>query len=261
MCSPSQHAQTVRLPCRAQLRRSDYLLGHMSSAGRRAVLFDLDGTLVDTIDLLLNSVRHAFEGRSGKVPTRDEWIAGIGTPLASQLRPFAADESDLEALTEAYRTYQRAHHDRLTRCYDDVVPTVRRLFEAGHPMAVVTSKAADIALRSLVHVGLDRYLPLIVAVESTTLHKPDPEPVRFALEQLGVRPTNAVFVGDSPHDIASGNAAGVTTVGALWGPFPRPVLEMAGAQHVLERIGALPALIDRLPVPAVTPIAGPGPRR
>src|ERR1700733_3683043 len=97
------------------------------SSPRLAVLFDLDGTLLDTIELLLNSVRHAFRSRTGRVPTTEEWIAGIGTPLASQMRVYATDESDLAALIEDYRDYQRAHHDALTRAYDEVLPTVAAL--------------------------------------------------------------------------------------------------------------------------------------
>jgi len=221
----------------------------MNTLPRRAVLFDLDGTLVDTIELLLNSVRHAFEGRTGRAPTRAEWIAGIGTPLAAQLRPYAADESDLQALIEGYRSYQRAHHDPQTRCYDDVLVTVRRLHERGHPLGVVTSKAADIARRTIAHVGLEPYLRVIVDLESTTRHKPEPEPVLHAVQQLGATLSSTVFVGDSPYDMSSGNAAGVITVGALWGPFSRATLTGANAQHLLERISGLPALLDQLPVP------------
>ncbi len=212
---------------------------------QRAVLFDLDGTLVDTIELLLSSVRAAFEGRpAGRgVPTTAEWVAGIGTPLAVQLRPYAADERDLATLQETYRAYQREHHDRLTRCFDDVVPTVARLRALGHPMAVVTSKAADIAERTLGYVGLAPYMEVVVALESTDRHKPDPEPVRYALARLGADPVHAVFVGDSPHDIAAGNAAGVTTIGALWGPFSRAAIEQASPCHVLDRIAGLPDLL------------------
>jgi pyrophosphatase PpaX len=216
----------------------------------RPVLFDLDGTLIDTIELLLTSVQHAFRDRPERAPTTEQWVAGIGTPLAAQLRPYAADDAEFAALTDAYRSYQRLHHDRLTRCYDDAVATVRTLHERGHPMAIVTSKNDDIAQRSVAHVGLDRYLPLIVGVGSTARHKPDPEPVRFALERLGVPATTAVFVGDSPHDIAAGNAAGVITIAALWGPFTRATLSASRPGYFLDRIGGLPALLDSLPVPA-----------
>src|SRR5919112_789385 len=84
-----------------------------------AVLFDLDGTLIDSIELLLSSTRHAFEGRA-RAPTTEEWVRGIGTPLVDQLRQFADTEEDIAHLLGRYRSYQHEHHDRLTRCYDHV---------------------------------------------------------------------------------------------------------------------------------------------
>jgi pyrophosphatase PpaX len=216
----------------------------MASPG--AVLFDLDGTLVDTIELLLSSMRHAFRNRADRAPTIEQWIAGIGTPLATQLRVYAADDAELSELTEGYRSYQILNHDRLTRCYDDAVRVVQDLHRRGHPMAVVTSKANGIARRTIEYVGLDRYLPVIVGVDSTEKHKPDPEPVYFALEQLGAPRETAVFVGDSPHDVAAGNAAGVTTIGALWGPFSREALVAASPTYLLDGIQGLPGLLDSL---------------
>jgi pyrophosphatase PpaX len=211
-----------------------------------AVLFDLDGTLVDTIELLLSSMRHAFRSRPERAPTFEQWIAGIGTPLATQLRVYAANETELEELTEGYRSYQILHHDRLTRCYEGAVSVVEDLHRRGHPMAVVTSKGNGIARRTIEYVGLDRYLPVIVGVDSTRKHKPDPEPVYFALEQLGAPRETAAFVGDSPHDVAAGNAAGVTTIGALWGPFSREALVIASPTYLLEGIRELPGLLDSL---------------
>jgi pyrophosphatase PpaX len=212
-----------------------------------AVLFDLDGTLLDTIDLLLASVRHAFRGRSERVPSEAEWIAGIGTPLVSQLRPFAADDADLALLVAGYREFQLENHDRMTHCYDRAVEVVATLRERGHPLGVVTSKGNEIARRSLAHVGLLDYMDVVVGADSTTRHKPDPEPVLLALSRLGGHPVSrAVFVGDSPHDVAAGNAAGVATVAALWGPFTRRMLEPAKPTYWLEEIGRLPALVERL---------------
>lgn len=211
-----------------------------------AVLFDLDGTLLDTIDLLLASVRWAFRDRSGRVPTTEEWVAGIGTPLASQMRAYATDERDLATLIDGYREYQRAHHDELTRAYADAIETVAALHRTGYRMGVVTSKASDIANRSLAYVGLDRYLDVIVGFDATDRHKPDPDPVVFALNALRKQPDEAVFVGDSPHDMYAGNAAGVITVGALWGPFPRSALSPASPRYYLDRIGDLPMLLERL---------------
>ena len=210
-----------------------------------AVLFDLDGTLIDTIELLLSSARHAFDGWHRGTPTEEEWIRGIGTPLVEQLRAYTADDTEVALLLDRYRSYQREHHDRLTRCYADVPGVVAALAERQHPLAVVTSKATPIANQSLAFVGLDRYFPVVVGFDDTTRHKPDPEPVHHALRRIGVTAEQAVFVGDSPHDIHAGNAAGVTTIAALWGPFDRETLARAEPDHFIECLADLPGLLDR----------------
>jgi pyrophosphatase PpaX len=210
-----------------------------------AVLFDLDGTLIDTIELIVSSARHAFEGWPRAVPTDADWIRGIGTPLVEQLRGFAANEDEVAVLLERYRAYQHIHHDRLTRCYDDVPAVVAGLSERGYPLGIVTSKASFIARRSLEWVGLDRYFPVVIGFDETTRHKPDPAPVLAALKRLGAAADRAVFVGDSPHDVHAGNAAGVLTVAALWGPFDRETLAAARPNHFIGCLPDLPALLDQ----------------
>ncbi|HEY0971034.1 MAG TPA: HAD-IA family hydrolase [Gemmatimonadales bacterium] len=211
-----------------------------------AILFDLDGTLLDTIELIVASARHAFDGHAGRVPTDAEWLAGVGTPLLAQLRGFAADEEEVARLEERYREHQIQHHDRLTRCFGDTVATVEELHRRGHPLAVVTSKRTPSALRGLEHTGIRRYFPVVVGADQTMRHKPDPEPVHVALERLGASAERAIFVGDSVHDIGAGRAAGVTTVAACWGPFDRQLLAGAGADHMLECLADLPGLVERL---------------
>jgi len=215
------------------------------SRPRPAVLFDLDGTLIDSIELLLSSARHAFEGWQRKGPTDEEWIRGIGTPLVEQLRGFAASEDEVGLLLQRYRDYQHIHHDRLTRCYDDVPAVVAQLADRGHPMAIVTSKASVIAKRSLEWVGLHRFFPVVVGFDETTRHKPDPDPVLAALERLGASADQAAFVGDSPHDIHAGNAAGVLTIAAVWGPFDRETLAAARPNHFIGCMGDLPGVLEQ----------------
>jgi len=209
-----------------------------------AILFDLDGTLIDSIELILSSARHTFEGWRVR-PTDAEWVAGIGTPLVQQLRAYAANDDEVALLLERYRRYQHQHHDRLTRCYDDVPEVIAALADRGHKLAVVTSKASPIAHQSLGFVGLDHFFPVVVGYDDTPRHKPDPEPVRVALSRLGVSPHDAVFVGDSPHDILAGNAADVVTIAALWGPFDRETLAEAGPDHFIGCMAELPGVLDR----------------
>jgi len=208
-----------------------------------AILFDLDGTLIDSIQLILESARYAFEKLDREWISDDAWRAGIGIPLFTMFGRYARDDADRTALILAYREYQTANHDRLVRCYDDVVDTVRALRDAGHALAIVTSKSEALALRGLAHVGLARYMDTIVGCDSSSRHKPDPEPVRIALHRLDCPPDNAIFVGDSVHDVLAGNAAGVHTAAALWGAFSRTDLEPGIPTSYLTRISELHDLI------------------
>ena len=211
-----------------------------------AVLFDLDGTLIDSIGLLLASVRNAFEGFAGRAPTEEEWVAGIGTPLAKQLRAFCESEEQLEAVTLRYRTFQRAAHDRLTTVFSGTLEVLGRLAAAGHPMGIVTSKSNEMMDRALELTGIAAYMSTRIGCDSCSIHKPDPFPVRMALEELGYDAGEAVFVGDSPHDINAGNSAGVVSIAALWGPFTRDQLDVANPAHYLKDISELPALVERI---------------
>ncbi len=210
------------------------------------VLFDLDGTLIDSIELILNSTRHAFRDWPRRRPTDEDWLASVGIPLAAAMRQYAETDDEVSMLIASYREYQMAHHDRLVRCYDGVPETLELLRRDGHPLGVVTSKSDALAQRGLEHVGIAHLFDTIVGCDSCTRHKPRPEPVLVALERIGGAPERAVFVGDSVHDIEAGNAAGVHSVAALWGPFTKSQLEGSSPSHYLASIKALPALLGEL---------------
>jgi pyrophosphatase PpaX len=211
-----------------------------------AVLFDLDGTLIDSIALLLGSVHHAFKDFPRPTPTDAEWISGIGTPLSRQLSAFAESQEEVEELTHRYRTFQREHHDEFTTLYPGTLETIKALEAAGHPMGIVTSKGNAMMDRALTFTGLAPYMQTAIGCDSCHLHKPDPYPVRLALSELDYAPNEAVFVGDSPHDMTSGRAADVTTIAALWGPFSKDQLIPTSPSYYLESITQLPALVQRI---------------
>jgi pyrophosphatase PpaX len=211
---------------------------------RPTILFDLDGTLIDSIELIINSARYAFEKRGRAWITDAEWSSGIGIPLPTMFMRYARDIAERDSLIAAYREYQLANHDRLVRCYDDVMETVRALRCSGYELAVVTSKAEWLAYRALALVGLATMMETVVGLDASPRHKPDPEPVRVALRRLDCRPEEALFVGDSVHDVLAGNAAGVVTVAATWGAFSRSDLEPGRPSHWLERISDLPKLVQ-----------------
>ena len=212
----------------------------------RAVLFDLDGTLIDSIGLIVDAMHHAFEGFGGTVPADSVWMAGIGTPLFKQLALYARSAEELDMLRERYRAYQFIHHDDVIKEYPGTTAVLEDLHARGLAMGIVTSKGDELARRGLELTGLARFLPVVVSADSVTKYKPEPEPVLLALERLGVRADEALMMGDSPHDISSGNAAGVRTIGALWGPFTREQIAVTHPTYWLSNIRELPPLLEAL---------------
>jgi pyrophosphatase PpaX len=200
-----------------------------------AVLFDLDGTLVDSIELIVSAAMNAFASRPGPSPTEEQIRSTIGRPLPTTFGPWLVDDNDLPFLIAKYREYQLEHHDRLTSPYEGIVDAVVGLDAVGCSMGIVTSKVGFMAERALEHVGLSRYMKCIIASDSTTKHKPDPEPVLMALERLGASPSEALFVGDSPYDMQAARAAGVHALGVAWGAFSVHTLQKAGAESILQR--------------------------
>jgi len=210
-----------------------------------ALLFDLDGTLVDSIELILGSARYAFADFVGRAPSDEEWRTSIGRPLQTVLREYASSDAEADRLLSRYREYQLANHDRLMRPYDGIVAALRGFAAAGHPMALVTSKSDWLALRALEFVGVADLFPVIVGCDTCVNHKPHPEPVENALARLDVSPENAIFVGDSPHDIESGRAAGVYTIGVTWGACTRAEMEASGADVVIDDVAQLPDAVSQ----------------
>jgi pyrophosphatase PpaX len=209
------------------------------------VLFDLDGTLVDTVPFVLACARHTFAGYPGG-PTDAEWMAGMGTPLTVQLAQFARRPEDVEGLLARYRAYWVAHHDEWTRCFPGALETVAALAAEGRPLAVVTAKTEAGALRTLRFTGLLSHLGAVICADSCARSKPDPEPVHLALRRLGVAPEGAVMLGDAVHDVAAARAAGVRALGAAWGVATTDTLMAAGAVQVLADVRELPRVLGGL---------------
>ncbi len=197
-------------------------------------LFDLDGTLIDSIELILRSYRHTLRTHRGVEPPDELWLKGLGTPIRVQLRQWSVDPSEIEAMAQTYTTYNLTHHDALVRPYDGIVGAVTRLKQRGKQLGLVTSKSRSGAQRGLRVSGIEAAFDVIVGADEVTHPKPHPEPVLLALDRLGTKANDAVFVGDSRHDIECGQAAGVATAAALWGPFDRAHLEDLNPDYWLE---------------------------
>ena len=201
----------------------------------RAVLYDFDGTLADSTELIMRCYRHTMTTHLGECPPDEEWLSGFGTPLSDQIARFARTPAENEAMLDTYRAHQDALFDTELRPFPGAEEVLAELERRGVPMAIVTSRMRRATLRGLDVCGLSRHFDVIITPEDVTHAKPDAEPVLAALARLGIPPREALFVGDSPHDIAAGRAAGTRTAGVLWGPFPRRALEDAGPDFLLTR--------------------------
>jgi len=198
------------------------------------VLFDLDGTLIDSVRLILDSYHHTLACHGQEPCPDDFWLAGLGTPLRVQFRQWADDPVRLEAMIGTYREYNLAHHDSRVTAYPGVVEMVRALRQAGYRTGLVTSKNTPGAMRGLRLIGLEQEIEVIIGADDVENPKPHPEPVTLALARLGEPASSALYVGDSIHDMASGRAAGVETAAVLWGPFGRAHLECTAPDYWLE---------------------------
>ena len=178
------------------------------------VLFDLDGTLANTIDLILASYDQAFRSVTGRVVDDDEARHWIGQTLGQTFRrecPSRAGE--LEA---AYRAYNEAHIDDASG-YPGLPEVLAGLRAAGARPGVVTAKGRGAAEKTLQHIGLADLADLLVTREDTTAHKPDPAPLLAGLSKLGATPADAVYVGDAVYDIQAARAAGTAVIAVTWG--------------------------------------------
>jgi pyrophosphatase PpaX len=188
-------------------------------------LFDLDGTLIDSLELIRRSLTYTLASHGLPALTRAEWLDGLGTPLAAQFRRYTDDPRQLDALVRTYRTWNLAHHDALVRPYEGVRQALEALVDSGGRLGVVTSKQRASARRGLERCGLGDLFEVLVGADDVDQGKPAPDPVLLALERLGARAERAVYVGDSPHDITAGRAAGTRTAAVLWGSLSRAELE------------------------------------
>jgi len=208
------------------------------------VLFDLDGTLIDSIELILESYRHTLRVHRGASPPDAVWLEGLGTPLRKQFRHFTDDPAEIEAMVVTYRGWNLANHDRMVVAYPGALETVQALKARGAKLGIVTSKNLGGLQRGLALCGFDGLFDSLVHCDSLPESKPDPAPVRLALAELGAPPEEALMVGDSPHDIASGRDAGTRTAGCLWGPFDQERLLQERPDFLLTSFDDLAALCN-----------------
>jgi pyrophosphatase PpaX len=201
------------------------------------VLFDLDGTLIDSGPMILSSFRHATRTVLGReIPDHELVAATGGSTLETQMSAFDADRVD--ELVDAYRAHNIPLHDEL-RCCVGIQDVLDALKAEGRRLGVVTAKRRHTVELAFERLGIERYFDVVVTSDDTTAHKPDPAPILFALERLGARPEDAAYVGDSPFDVGAARAAGVFAVAVGWGGIHRVEEADAAVETAEELLGVL----------------------
>ena len=179
------------------------------------VLFDLDGTVVDSGGIILASMRHATREVLGRDFGDAELMQAVGGPgLEAQMEVFAPERVD--ELVRVYRAHNEPLHDELEACagMEDVLV---RLRDEGHRLGVVTAKRRSTVELAFARVPIAHLFEAVVGGDETQKHKPDPEPLLLAAERMNARPDETAYVGDSPFDIRAAKAAGMHAIAVTWG--------------------------------------------
>ena len=202
----------------------------------KAVLLDFDGTIVDTTELIHQSMLRATDEVLGRRLDRETLMANVGKPLPRQMELL--DPEKAEDLLESYLLHNDKLHETLIKEFPNVQTSLARLRDAGLRLAVVTSKrrhSVEMALNSFP--GLREVVDAFVTMEDTTEHKPLPAPLLKGLQLLGdVPPEKAAYVGDAPFDVTAARAAGVMSVAVSWGAFTEEALLAAEPDYLFEEL-------------------------
>ena len=210
-----------------------------------AVLFDLDGTLADTIPLIVVCLRLTLEEHGLADGYGDaELRRTIGRPLRETMLSFASDPQKAEELRLTYRRLQLDRHDEMVRPFDGALDVLDELAATNTPRAIVTSKGREMTDRTMRVCSLDTRFDVSITASDVANPKPDPEPIHAALGALGVAPSRRVLmVGDTAHDVEAGRVTGLTTVAVSWGAGESTSLELARPDHLIDRVADLREIV------------------
>jgi pyrophosphatase PpaX len=197
------------------------------------VLFDLDGTVIDSGSIILASMRHATREVLGREIRDEELMQAVGGPgLEAQMAVFAPDR--VEELVRVYRAHNEPLHDELESCegMDDVLV---RLREEGRRLGIVSAKRRMTIELAFARVPLGHLFEVVVGGDETERQKPEPDPLLLAAKRMRVQPHECAYVGDSPFDMRAARAAGMHGIAVTWGRIhPRERLEAEGPDAIVD---------------------------
>lgn len=206
------------------------------------VIFDLDGTVVDSVELIARSFDHAARTVLGLELPRERLIEHVGRPLREQMALL--DEAHADELVTVYREYNHREHDRMLRLFPGMAELLLRLRARNARLGLVTSKSRATTEMAFRLTGIDRLFDATVCADETEKHKPNPEPLLRCLELLGAADvTRAVYIGDAPYDLQAAQAAGIVAVAVAWGVFPFETLAAERPRRLVRTVDELAAVL------------------
>ncbi|MGL4107053.1 pyrophosphatase PpaX [Clostridium sp. LP20] len=200
----------------------------------KAVLFDLDGTLLDTNILIYKSFCHTFKEVLNMELPKAEITRLYGKPLNYSFANYTDKEEVIEKMIDTYRSYNAEYHDNMCKPFEGVVELLQTLINKGIKMGIVTSKRKTVAVRGMEIGGIIEFMDVIISPELTEKHKPEAEPALKACELLGIKPEEAIMVGDSPYDLLCGKSAGCITCGVEYTALEIEELLKVEPNHMLK---------------------------
>ncbi|WP_173915647.1 pyrophosphatase PpaX [Halobacillus sp. Marseille-Q1614] len=201
------------------------------------ILFDLDGTLIDTNELIIASFTHTLQTHADRPYSREEIIQFIGEPLRDSLA--SVNEESVEEMIATYREHNIAHHDQYVKAYDGVLESIRTLKRQNYQLGIVTTKMRQTVEIGLNMTELDSLFDTVVTLDDVVHAKPHPEPVMKALNTLDASAAQTIMVGDNTHDIEAGKNAGTKTAGVAWTVKGREVLDELRPDYMLTNMREL----------------------
>ncbi|MEF7495330.1 pyrophosphatase PpaX [Lysinibacillus sphaericus] len=200
----------------------------------KALLFDFDGTLLNTNELIIQTFMHVLNERFPGQFSPKDCLKFIGPSLKQTFNDIAPGEE--EALIAKYRAWNIEHHDELVSQYPDVVSTLEQLKAQGIRLAIVSTKRNDTIDRGLSILGATHLFDVRIGTDDVHNVKPDPEPVLLALERLGINKDDAIMIGDNSHDIEAGHRAGVRAAGVAWAIKGEAYLQQFQPEYILHHM-------------------------
>jgi pyrophosphatase PpaX len=198
------------------------------------IIFDMDGTLIDTNDLIIHTLNETAKKFIGRMLTKKELNSILGHFLEEQMK-LISKNNDYKVMAKYYGEVYTKNQDKMTKEFPGIKDTLKKLKELNCGLAIVSAKAMEGVMHGIEFLGIEKYIDVVVSASDVKKHKPDPEPLFMGMKKLGATKDDTLFIGDSPIDLQCGKNAGVKTVLVDWTIFPDEILNKHEPDYIINK--------------------------